>query len=354
MNLLIEHHSLVSSPIINEPGFIRERVARAVEFYQQQKYAFPVFHLCNDATALRRGVRWRAKDNALIGLNTLDDIRCPDTLEALDELVKHYGFASEVDILVLAPLDPSIPPYLLALFPQQHLSTADVYLQRWAIAARELERYGAYIISHGVDGAAPHLCAEKSRQPNGCIPLSARAVTPIPELVPIHAAMRDKQLFLDVPSLEGPPLRISASGRMISLTLDGVIHDILLPDLHFQDFSHVGAKLRVRLCGRNGHGVTLGSGRAVISLLKDKIASATWRQLMVNVHLDDFDPRRDPMNLPAFFRLTSDQVLGFLRVQAEDDPPTPRALITNAEELSPGQLRYVLVVFVVFAYLTRH
>ncbi len=47
----------------------------------------------------------------------------------------------------------------------------------------------------------------------------------------------------------------------------------VLPDLHFQDFCHLGCKLRVRLCGRRAHGVILGSGRAsIFLLLRDELS----------------------------------------------------------------------------------
>jgi hypothetical protein len=43
----------------------------------------------------------------------------PDTLEELQALVDRYGLASEVDILMLCPLDTSFPPFVLLsdIFP---------------------------------------------------------------------------------------------------------------------------------------------------------------------------------------------------------------------------------------------
>ncbi len=40
-----------------------------------------------------------------------------------------------------------------------------------------------------------------------------------------------------------------------------------------------------------------------------EMQSDMWRQMLVGVRASDFDPQRDPMNLPAFFHLTSDAML---------------------------------------------
>lgn len=344
VDTLLTHHVTMTSPMLNEPGFTRERFRRAVEFFRASGYRPMIFHLCNDGTVLRRRIVWRRTDNAVFGLNSLDDHRCPDTLEELIELVKRVGYAEEVDVLMLCPLDPSKPAYVLAVFPQQHIMPAEVYLLRWAVAERELETHGAFVISHGVDGAAPHLRAEKARQPNACIPLAGTHLPP-PAMNTYHSAERNKSLWIDVPALEeGVYRRVEAPARMIPIVLDsGETLMILLPDLHFQDFCHLGAKLRVRICGRNGHGLTIGSGRAVIALLKQEATSAMWLQMSIDIHSDDFDPKRDPMNLPAFFRLTSTAVLAFLQLRAADHPaPMSRIPVTNAEELTLTKMRYIV------------
>ncbi len=70
--------------------------------------------------------------------------------------------------------------------------------------------------------------------------------------------------------------------------------EVKLPDLHFQDFCHLGSKLRVRLCGHRAHSVALGNGRASISLLLQEMQLDMWRQMLVSVRASDFDPQRDP------------------------------------------------------------
>ncbi len=125
--------------------------------------------------------------------------------------------------------------------------------------------------------------------------------------------------------------------------------EVLLPDLHFQDFCHLGSKLRVRLCGRRAHGVILGSGRASIFLLLQEMNSAVWRLMMVGARASDFDPQRDPMNLPAFFRLTSDEMLAYLQARAQSVPaqapaaavPSVASRSADAMQWTSAQLKYV-------------
>ena len=318
---VLVHQFQKSSPLINEPGFTLERFECALKFYLELGYTLRFFHMPNDATAVRLGIVWRQRDNVVVGLHTLADIRCPDTLEALEQLVKQYGFATEVDVLLLSPLDPTLPSFVLGLFPQQHLVKAQVHLRRWAVAEELLERFGMFVVMHGADGAAPHLLAQKTRQPNAC-----REQPHDPPLDCHHSVPRDHLLWFDAPSLRGgAPERVSTPARLVSSQLPShtTTTRFMLGDFHSQDHCHLGAKLRVRECGRDGHGVTLGNGRAVISLLSEDVNSSLWKQMMIDIRPSDFDPRRDPMNLPAFFRLTSPDVLAFLHIRAEDSPPPP-------------------------------
>ncbi len=77
---VLAHHNLESSPLIHEPGISAARIDCAHNFFSLHKYAPMIFHMCNDATALRKTLSHRRADNTLHGLNTLDDVRCPDTL----------------------------------------------------------------------------------------------------------------------------------------------------------------------------------------------------------------------------------------------------------------------------------
>ncbi len=350
---VLAHHYAESSPLIHEPGFTTERFDRAREFFVTHKYGPMIFHMCNDATALRKTMTWREVDNTLHGLNTLADVRCPDTLDELEAIAARHGMASEADVLLLCPLDPMLPPFVLGVFPQQHLLGAHVHLRRWAVAEELLAERGMYVVTHGVDGAAPHLLAEQTRQPDASLPHGSAPTHISPLLRPLptyHAHARTCTVSFLVPLLRGHGelfRAVYAHARLI--TFRDV--EVKLPDLHFQDFCHLGSKLRVRLCGRRAHGVTLGNGRASISLLQQEMQSDMWRQMLVGVCASDFDPQRDPMNLPAFFRLTSDAMLAYLRVRAPNAPvpaappaaaaPRLASRSRDAASWTIAQLKYV-------------
>ncbi len=69
--------------------------------------------MCNDATALRKTMTWQEVDNTLHGLNTLADVRCPDMLDELEAITAWHGMVSEIDVLLLCPLDPTLPPFVV-------------------------------------------------------------------------------------------------------------------------------------------------------------------------------------------------------------------------------------------------
>ncbi len=351
---VLAHHHLESSPLIHEPGISAARIDRAHDFFSLHKYAPMIFHMCNDATALRKTLSHRRADNTLHGLNTLDDVRCPDTLDDLEAIAARYGMASEIDVVLLCPLNPTLPPFVLAVFPQQHLLSAHVHLRRWGVLEQLLAERGMYVVTHGVDGAAPHLVAEQTRQPDASLPHGSAPMpaTSLPRRLAsftYHADQRTHTLSLLVPVLCGHGelfQAVHAPARLIPFRGE----QVLLPDLHFQDFCHLGSKLRVRLCGRHAHGVILGNGRASIFLLLQEMNSDLWRLMAVGARAGDFDPQRDPMNLPAFFRLTSDDMLAYLRVRAQTLPAQAPAVVVpsvasrsaDAMHWTTAQLRYVL------------
>jgi hypothetical protein len=88
---LLADHVRRHSPLLNEPGFTLDRFTRLRQFFQQLGYQLPLFHLANDATVLRQQLTWRPTDNTVHGLITLRDVRCPDSIAGITQLVEQYG-----------------------------------------------------------------------------------------------------------------------------------------------------------------------------------------------------------------------------------------------------------------------
>ncbi len=86
-----------------------------------------------------------------------------------------------------------------------------------------------------------------------------------------------------------------------------------MPDLHFQDPSHLGTKFKSRVLTREGHGVRIGNGRAKIAILRDAISGqGPLAETTLGVRRDDLDPKQDPMDVPAFLRLVGAPVIDYL------------------------------------------
>jgi hypothetical protein len=105
------------SPLV-EPGFSMERFALAARFYEQLEYKHRFFSSCNDATAIRAAVTCRLQDNVLLGLGTMEDVRCGPTMRDIEAAALQHGIATQVDIHLLNPLDPMLPSFVLGIFPQ--------------------------------------------------------------------------------------------------------------------------------------------------------------------------------------------------------------------------------------------
>ena len=147
-----------------EPGFHMDRFAAARHFFDAVGYNHSVFTCCNDATAVRSCITYRAQDNVLLGFGTLEDIRCPDSVKGIQDLALLHGIATQADVYFLNPLDPMIPSFVLGVFPQNSRVDADTIAMRWAIIDDCLEQLGLYVIAHSADGDAAHLSAMRSRQ----------------------------------------------------------------------------------------------------------------------------------------------------------------------------------------------
>jgi hypothetical protein len=325
------------SPLLNEPGFTLDRFTRVREFYQQQQgYRLPLFHVCNDATVLRQQLTWRASDNAVHGLITLRDVRCPDSIAGIAQLVEQYGgIASEADVLLLCPYNGNVPPFPLAVFPQYHGVKAEAHMQRWALADHLLAEQGLFVCSHGCDGDSAHMKSFSILQP-GCFMDGVNSANDNSQsdTAGFHhrTEPRTHRLWYDVTQLDGSKARVSAPARLVQLQLaEGQPAAwVLIPDLHFQDFAHEGLKCRSRLCGRDGHGVEIGNGRAEIKTLIDKIGDSVELLEVLHLRKGDLMPKVDPMNIASFWRLFSKEVILYLRTLVEDDDAAAAAAVAAA------------------------
>jgi hypothetical protein len=356
------------SPLV-EPGFSMERFALAARFYEQLGYQHRFFSSCNDATAIRAAVTCRLQDNVLLGLGTMEDVRCGPTMRDIEAAALQHGIATQVDIHLLNPLDPMLPSFVLGIFPQNGRVDGDTMALRWAIVDDCLAHFGMYVLAHCADGDSAHMSAMRRRQYEvGPTAAAASSSAPLqsdwndddddsdcgnddnddslsstssstPTSSSYHLQPRDRVLSVAVPSLTGgADKRITTAARLVPLAMaDGSVHNKLLVDLHVQDPAHKGTKLRSRILGRAGHGVRIGNGRAEVSVLHKAFnGQYALAEARLGLRRDDLDPKQDPMDVPAFLRLVDKDVLQYLNLLSANLSEQASAPLQPAASLPPS------------------
>lgn len=309
---------------LTEVGYTSQRFNDAVGFYlghyaEHYRKNARFFTLSNDMTAVAGRLTARRQDGALFGLATLRALYVPPDLAGLMKLIDEHRLANNVDVVLLNPLDPRIPSFVLGVFPRAQRVTADVIRQMWAVAVDELDSRGLYVVAIGADGDSAHLSAMKKRRVR-----VLRAGEGLPAwLNEFRRTPREKLFSFKIKDLDGSEVELVVTCRLVHITdSDGERKQVLVIDSHFQDWGHVNSKLRNRLAGRDHHGVRMGSGRAevgwLIELLGDSLTADT------GVLRDDLNPKTDPMNVKAGFRLTGEKMRRF--VQACVDCGQPGAI----------------------------
>lgn len=212
---------------ITESGFTLRRFREAGSYFRRLGYDKRVVLCSNDATTLKAELVWRQADDALLGF-TFSDADLPKKrlyaggrVTAIKEMVATYPLGTKLEVILINPLDPLVPPYVLAVFCDKQRDAA-THTSRWNQIDRLLYREsGLHVLSHACDGDPAQLSAQLAR-------LSAPS---------------DRRLsFCEVPNIDRSRRVVSAPLLQGIELADGVHVDI--PQLSFQDFHHVALKLR--------------------------------------------------------------------------------------------------------------
>lgn len=151
---------------ISEIGFLHRRLDALVSWLRRTKQFAPFLVGCDDAVAVLPRARWRSIDDAIFGAAIPDDelpsvdLRAGDSVDKLLETLQHYGLATQALVMLVGPLDPSAPRFILAVFALKSGGTAAAIQQRWAIVEEGLRRRGLYLICSGVDGGGANVSAQ--------------------------------------------------------------------------------------------------------------------------------------------------------------------------------------------------
>lgn len=304
LETVMQYHFASSAvAFLRDPGFTIDCCMSAKAYFTAAGYKSQLFHLCNDAVRLRPEVSWDQATDSVVGLCTLEQQRCPQTLTELSVLVAKHRIATEADVLVLCPLDPALPGFVVGIFPQTGNQKTSMHLQRRDVICNQLAALGMYVVSHGADGDAAQLSAMKQR-----------AYKELRNLDPTRPGCALFIELANIPQLDEQLGSLQCPAQLAKLNTNngGPPVDVLLPELYGQDTCHLASKLRGRVTNRGGRSLHLGDGIVDINLLRNLCCNSTSAATL-GLQQFDFEHKRDPMNVTAFFRLTSDTVLFYLR-----------------------------------------
>jgi hypothetical protein len=126
--------------------------------------------------------------------------------------VEEHGFARQVDVLLLNPLDTRLPSFVLGVFPQRATPSAAVLRERWELLRPLLAHVGLLVVAHCSDGDPAQLSCMLARR---------------------RAALEGEKAFsfLRVPSITGGTFHVSALARLAAPPQLGITNELLVPDL---------------------------------------------------------------------------------------------------------------------------
>src|SRR6185312_15800608 len=84
------------------------------------------------------------------------DIRAGDSVRSFMDRFKAKKLATQVEIVLLAPLAMRVPPFVLGAFAQSGSQTADTIKRRLDVARAEVEQRGGLVVGWAADGASAH------------------------------------------------------------------------------------------------------------------------------------------------------------------------------------------------------
>ncbi len=152
----------------------------------------------------------------------------------------------------------------------------------------------------------------------------------VPEAVAATSSYltRDRVLSFARPALDKrkPHTFVTAAAHYMPMRCaNGKLFKCLMPDLHFQDPSHLGTKLKSRVLTRDGHGVPINNRRAKIAILRDALSGqGPLAETTLGVRRDDLDAKQDPMDVPTFLRLVGAPVIVYLEELARQEVSQPQ------------------------------
>lgn len=293
---------IVGEPL-RECGFSQRRFDHALAFYRDQlDYRSCTFLLVWDATAVLPALAYQTASDTVIGLTIPDEelgtlnVHVGESLDNFLLRIRSYQLATQVEVVLLVPLSPNCPPYLLAAFAQSHPQTAETIEHRMLIARAEMERRGALIVGVAADGASGNLKLLRSMR-------QRTTTTPF--------------VLKHVPTLSSHDETVQLPGRVV----DYMGMRRIVPDLGILDPVHLLSLLRNAPLRQTAK-MRIGAYDISPQLVRDRLEAefgGLGLEAQLSVRATDFSVT-DRMNFASAHRLFSTPVLECLERQLGAEP----------------------------------
>lgn len=304
---------LVGDPLRN-CGFTDARFEAAMQHFDRLGYKANAYLLVNDATSLLPALGYNASTDEVLGFALSDeemarlDIRAGDTVSTFLDRFDAKKLATQVEIYLLVPLAPRVPPFILGAFAQSGTQVADTVKRRLDIARAEVERRGGLVLAWAADGATTHVNLMRSLRARRTLDdgLSIE-INDVPTLLSDETAPRAPDTTSTTASTTVwlPARPVSIKGKTT-----------LVPETPIFDPVHLVNLLRNALLRKNAamkvgaYGINLSRLR---DLLAQKLNGVEKVEITFGVRHTDWAVT-DRMNYAAAQRLFSTKLLDFVEM----------------------------------------
>jgi hypothetical protein len=306
---------LVDVPLRN-CGFSDARFDAALAHFDRLGYKANAYLLVNDATALLPALGYNTATDEVLGFALSDeelallDVRAGESVSAFLDRFDAKKLATQVEVYLLVPLAPRVPPFILGAFAQSGTQAADTIKRRLDIARAEVERRGGLVLAWAADGATTHVKLMRSlralrTQDDGL----GIKVTEVPTLLSDETASDATSATASTTAAWLPARAATINGKILCVPETPIFDPVHLVNLLRNALLRKNAAMKV-----GGYAINLLKLR---DLLAEKLGGIEKAEIRFGVRHTDWAVT-DRMNYAAAQRLFCTKLLDFVELHFGD------------------------------------
>jgi hypothetical protein len=291
------HIQQVVGDPLQQCGFSDQRFDLARDYFQRVGHTSGLFMLVWDATSVLPVLGYQQSTDSVVGLVIPDELLgqtnllVGDSLTVFLERIRAFNLATQLEVVLLVPLAPHMPAFLLGVFAQSSGQTTKTIECRMRTARSEMEKRGAFVVGVAADGASCNESLMRSMRQRSA---DGRTI-----------------LLRGVPTLEADAADVALPARVINFrNIQRLVADlpVLDPPHHLNLYRNAGLR---------DTPMQVGSSTIVLARIKNMIEQELGvfgMPARLGVRATDFDTL-DRMNFASAQRLFNTQVLDFVEAK---------------------------------------